>query len=141
MSCRHVYLSPHLYRRQPDDHQLCWLTTRSPRWIHRRLASQPKVGKDFNSCKKSHVGCTATCNDHRCLAGVGGLYFPRNQDTVDDSLDAALSRDRGETGRAHEMRKSKKIEAAVVRMICLAVWFFSKRKVSQLLCDECEAQE
>ena len=75
----------------------CWFTITGTNIDPWKIASQPKVGKDFNSCKKEPRRLHSNNVLRPPMSGRGGLQLPRNQDTTDDSLDAALSRDRGET--------------------------------------------
>ena len=46
----------------------------------------------------------------------------------------------GRQGKAHE-KKSKRNEAAVVRMICLAEWFFSKENLPIVVRSSVRAEE
>ena len=76
------------------------------------------------------------CATTNLMSGRGGLHFPRNQDTLDDSLDARYRHIVGLTGgRRRERERDRKREgtgAAIVRMICLAEWFFSKGNLENL---------
>jgi hypothetical protein len=100
MSCRHVYLEVPLHHVYIGDNKTTTTVLAHDTSANRdssKIASQPKVGKDFNSCKKEPRRLHSNNVLRPPMSGRGGLQFPRNQDTTDDSLDAALSRDRGET--------------------------------------------